>query len=340
MPRFAAMLLVGAVLSGCAGTPNVRYSYYPSKSSTTLTVTQTIDCNADKSALVVVNTPQATTAYTADYSKGPYTLEIKRLDNEFADTDIAFKLSEDGRLLSINQSSTGQGEAILKSAITLATSAAAIGGSASKAPKKASSTECTAVATWGGGKPVTLIYSKTVDLGTYGDGGFLTLNDAPSDKGLYNALQNRLPPLGVQIYKPRILVSGAGYTPSGTTNDVLLTLQQVSGVQIDFDVSGSAIATSRVVIPGPRTYVLPIPKAAVFGKQNFALSLADSGAVTSIEYGKATGDAGPLNVLNAAATAAAPGSTAGKAAEVKAQADLIAQQQRLARCQAHPALCQ
>ncbi len=94
------------------------------------------------------------------------------------------------------------------------------------------------------------------------------------------------------------------------------------------------------MVPSPKTYLLPIPKAALFGKQNFALSLADSGAVTAIEYGKATGAAGPLNVLGAAATAAAPDSTAAKAAEVKAQADLIAQQQRLTRCQAHPAQCQ
>jgi hypothetical protein len=94
------------------------------------------------------------------------------------------------------------------------------------------------------------------------------------------------------------------------------------------------------MIPLRDTYALPIPRAAVFGKQSFALTLSEAGAVTAIDYGKLTGAASPLNVATAAANAAAPASSATQAAEVKAQADLIAQQQRLARCQAQPEKCQ
>jgi hypothetical protein len=59
-----------------------------------------------------------------------------------------------------------------------------------------------------------------------------------------------------------------------------------------------------------------------------------------VDYGKSNGAAGALNASNAILTAGAPESTASKAADIKAQADLIAQQQRLVRCQAKPESCQ
>ena len=97
---------------------------------------------------------------------------------------------------------------------------------------------------------------------------------------------------------------------------------------------------AKLTAPDAQTYVLPIPKAALFGKQSFSLALSEAGVITSVEYGKNTGAASVLNAAGAAATAQAPETTAAKAADVKAQADLIAQQQRLARCQANPAQCQ
>ncbi len=341
--HFAAIAVAFCAFSaGCATTPSVTYRYYPAKSSTILTITQTIDCNADKTVVFAVNTVQATTAYTADVAQKPFTLPIKMLDGWFADSDITFKTTEDGRLQSINQSTTGQGEAILKSAITLATAAAALGGAAPGGKAPAALPECDVIAARGGGKPVTLIYAKPVDLSTYGSAeAFVTLNDAPNDKGLYDLLQKQLPALGVQVHGQTTLDSGATYpSPAPDAGVVLLRLQHVARVQIDFTASGQAFVTSYVLVPLLSTYELPIPKARLFGKQNFALTLSDSGAISSIQYTKGTGAAAALNVLGTAATAAAPETAATKAADVKAQADLIAQQQRLARCQARPSQCQ
>lgn len=87
-----------------------------------------------------------------------------------------------------------------------------------------------------------------------------------------------------------------------------------------------------------RPYNLPMPKALVFGKLAFGVSFAESGALTSVQYTSNTGLGQALNVTSAAVTAA-QGETAAKAAALKAEADVIAEQQRLARCLADQA-CQ
>jgi hypothetical protein len=119
----------------------------------------------------------------------------------------------------------------------------------------------------------------------------------------------------------------------------MLTLQRIANVQVDVLAKGSSIFSTNIALPQSTTYELAIPKAAVFGKQSFSLTLAESGAVTSVDYGKLSGASGALNAATSAVGAAAPESTANKAAEVKSQADLIAQQQRLVRCQAQPDKC-
>ena len=65
-------LLVGLcplLLVGCASTPPLVYKYYPSKATTQVTVTQTIDCDADK-RLIILNTPSISPAvYSSDRSR-------------------------------------------------------------------------------------------------------------------------------------------------------------------------------------------------------------------------------------------------------------------------------
>jgi hypothetical protein len=49
------------LVAGCASTPDVIYKYYPPQAQSTVTVTQTIDCTSDKTALIVVSTPALNT---------------------------------------------------------------------------------------------------------------------------------------------------------------------------------------------------------------------------------------------------------------------------------------
>jgi hypothetical protein len=69
------------------------------------------------------------------------------------------------------------------------------------------------------------------------------------------------------------------------------------------------------------------------------LALHDSGAVTSLKYGKINGISSAADAAHAIAGQLKKETAADTAAEVKGEADLIVQQQRLARCRTAPASC-
>jgi hypothetical protein len=342
----AVLAITGVVclLGGCASTPDVIYSYYPSRARTTVTVTQSVDCTADKSALVVLSTPTVNTVYSADYLNGPFSLHIKALDGAAADTDVEFTFYDDGRLKSVNAATTGEGETIIKSAVSLVTAVAALGGAAPPSAKGAPQVlpECSDVSNWGGGKPVTLSYGLILDPPTVSAIPVPFSVDA-SNATIYGKLQSKLPTLNVQVTAAAKVQSGARVASDSvnTASGVVpLTLQETRNVKLEVLQQGQAIFTGYLTIPLASTYQLPLPKAVFFGKESFALALSEAGAVTTIQYGKLSGSASPFNVGTAAANGLAPKSAADKAAEIQGQADLIAQQQRLIRCQAQPAQCQ
>lgn len=334
MLKLMTAILITGLLAGCATTPNVTLSYYPAQWNTVATVTQTVGCNSTKTHLVTLNTPSVTTTYSSNFDK-PHKIKIKDLDGVFADSDITMNFTDDGRLKSINQSTTGQGETIIKSAVALATAVAAF--ASFEAPAGGILPECTIIDTWGVGKPITLSYRATINSATLGK--TFALEVAPESKGLYDLLQNLLPKPTVSVSNVSESQSGPSYDapPAGSSdNVVLLKLQKIGSVSVIISNGADTIGTARIVIPEPGTYPLPIPKAALFGKQTFTVTLSEAGAVTSIGYGKTVGTAGALNALGAIANAETP---ATKAADLKAQADLIAQQQRIVLCQTKPDQC-
>ena len=86
-------------------------------------------------------------------------------------------------------------------------------------------------------------------------------------------------------------------------------------------------------------YRLPVPRAALFGKQAFAASFTESGALGKVEYAASGGAGAAMTALDSLASARAD-SAAQQAADAKTQADLIVQQQRLVACLANRAACQ
>ena len=328
------------LLSGCASMPEVTYKYYPAKSQSTVTVTQTVDCNTAKTAVTVVNSAAITTVYSADYSQAPRTLALKKLNGALADSDVTIHFFDDGRLKSINGYATGQGETILKSAITALGAVAAL-GVATRTTSEPVLQECTDLSTLGAGKPVTISYALDFDPAALGATPH-ALKVLPASDPVYQKLKNQL---------PRLQVSSSGVTPVGqrasyapTTGAAgpdlqVVKLQQIGSATLNVLSQGQGFFEAHVLVPLTDTYDVPLPQAAVFGKVSYSLTLTEAGAVSSIEYGKLAGAASGANLISAAATALAPPS-ATQAADVKAQADLIAQQQRLARCQAQPDKCQ
>ena len=122
-----------------------------------------------------------------------------------------------------------------------------------------------------------------------------------------------------------------------------LTLQKTASVTLvvkaqDARKKSTTIGTDIISVPQQGTYTLPIPKAALFGKQSFQLTLSDTGDITTVDYGKLSGAAGAGNAA-AAVASAYPTATANAANELKSQADIIAQQHRLIGCHTNPTGC-
>lgn len=338
MFRLIASVLTIGLLAGCATIPDVTYSYYPTKWNTTVTVVQTVGCNTAKTTAVMLNTPSVATVYSSKTDEKPFQFKVRDLQSSYSDIDMTMMFTDDGRLKSINQSTTGQGESIIKSAVSLIASVGAlamINPSEVSMPSKTILPECAQIDAWGGNKPVTLTYRAIINSDNLNS--TLPLDVAPESKDLYQLLKNILPTLKVNVGNVTDVFSGPSYDKK--SNDVvLLELQKIGSVEIAITSSNSvdSFGFSRIVIPQDATYKLPIPKASLFGKQSFALTLSESGAVTSVGYGKNVGTSGALNALS---SIVGTQTVSAEAAELKSQADLIAQQQRLVLCQTKPEQC-
>jgi hypothetical protein len=303
------LLLLGA----CASTPDVTVQYYPARAITTFTTTQNVACTHDDMTLIVANTVTATTEYSADTTKPPHRLHVKDLDNPLADASLSVDLFGDGRLKGINASSTGQGQAVISAGAELAGVLVPLAGaSPGRAPSKLPA--CAVLKNWSDGKAA-LSFVKSVDLAQLSVGTAVTLNDdktAMSDPALYERLSDVLPEISLEVSQKSSVPRPAAYAPGDDRDALELTLHDTSTVRLDFH-STDRISFGRhwlgakiVTIPGPDDYVLPIPKAALFGGQTFSLTLSESGAVTALSYGKTSGAPAALGAANSVATTITP----------------------------------
>jgi hypothetical protein len=344
--RSAVYALAVGLLSACSTVPDVEYSYYLAKSNTNVSVSQTVACNDAQTSLIVAATPTVATSYSADYAKGIYKINIGELRGSFAafaDSDANFTFYDDGRLKGINQTTTGQGETIVKSAAGLLTAVAPLASrfaarAEGAAPPLAS--ECKIIQQWGAGKPISLSYTGDFDLEKLQD-SVQKLTVSPGSQALFDALKGGgLPPLYFRIKKAAAIGDRARYLSEANNQGfVPLSLQEIAVVEASVESGSAPIWKANIIVPTSHIYTLPIPKAAFFGKQGFLLSLSEAGAITAIDYSNTSGAAGALNAGTSIATAVAPETAAAKAADLKARADVIAQQQRLMGCQLAPASC-
>lgn len=86
-------------------------------------------------------------------------------------------------------------------------------------------------------------------------------------------------------------------------------------------------------------YEIPIPAAAVFGKQTFKASFADNGALTMIGYSSDSGTKSALDSAQMAVDAIKPKGDSAITKELNDAADLVAAQHRLQQCRDDPANC-
>jgi hypothetical protein len=326
----------GLFLVGCASTPPLVYKYYSARATAQVTVTQTIDCDADKH-LVMLNTPSIASVYSSDRRGKPLEFDATKLGGTFTDNDFTFAWYDDGRMKSLNSAVTGQGEAIVKAATTLL--AAVVGG----APPSDDTAACKVVASRGGGKPVIIVYEKVLDDLTK-PMGLTALDISENYKGSHEALAKVItfPSLEVRVEvastEDSVLVEPSASAGGSGTDGVPLTLAKTTVAMVTVTKGKIPIGKSSIVAPTANTYALSVPRGASFGKATFSVQLNEAGVPTQVSYGKTSGVAAALNSATALDATLSP-SDAAKASALKAQADVIAQTARLANCQAKPAEC-
>ena len=367
MLRVATGVVVILLVGGCASIPDVTINYRPVKWALLVTIAHTLTCN-DEGTLLMVDSGST---YTPFYSAGPtdpqYHIRLSGLNRFYADADIALSLTDDGRLKSINQWTTGQGEAIAKSAVTAVATLGVqpLAGPFTVKPvpgvnlnsqnvvKRAEPPQepkpqdfravCAVVRNYriDPDKPPQVSLIQTAEIRANSCAS-VKAKTARGQEGLFRDLKRADLDLTSKVlvaFSNDELQPIAGTPTTVGPDEVPLTLQRMVSVsaRVVVDAQGQ-IASKSIPVPTTGVFVVPIPKAALFGKQSFSLVLADSGRISSIGYGRISGAASALGAVTSVAGADATEDNI-EAAALKAAADLIAQQQRYNNCRLKPSDC-
>lgn len=344
-----------AFQSGCAVTPDVVIKYKPIEWQVGVAVTHTISCEGSQywieSGVAVVPN------YQAGEFRDDFVIRSRSFNSPLADSDMTVSLTEDGRLKSINNSSSGQGDVALRALITAAATVGATGASGQFRALRVQpqdETICDVVKRYGRSEQ-TEFHQLSIALIGIGNWNNRKGDLAPSAHQRPAAEQLRrffnldctfeLEILGASLHPVQYLDEAA--------NDryIDINIQDVRPLQVAIRSRPSAMnvvdpALNRTAtIPVPMKAGEPgsitklrIPQAAIFGRQSFSADFTESGRITRIGYGRSVGVAGALGAV--AAVASAETTLNGtEAATLRAAADLIAQQKRLAACLINRADC-
>lgn len=345
MNKNPALAFTLSCLAGCSSLPDVDVGYYLPKGAAAITVTQTASCTAKDEPILVTNV-QFTPTYAKDETKREY-VNLSSLDGMFAKGDATFDFYPDGRLKTFNSKQTGSGETAVKSLITILPIATGI-----LVAKTSAEDAC--------GKLKDLFtkdkQSVSVELkGTTGFTEVSQIDTATAGKGVAIEIeQGSLPP---GLYDQLVPIFGA-VTAYYTVPEALPTPQngnrEETGAQLKLIEPASVKITVLISHPDGRRkevtgsvlvpqlgkeYSLPIQSAPLFGENEFELNLAESGRIDKLRYAGGGGGTGVLGALAQYPAPEAEETAEEKAKKVKAQSDLIFEQQRLVTCRANPKDC-
>ena len=348
------------LLAGCATLPDVTVSYYFPKAETQIAVTQTLSCSSTKDAVVeVVTVTIPATTYSSDLESRKGTLRYADLNGPLSDTDVTVNWTDDGRLAGINATTTGEAGKIVASTLALVAAAAPMFALEHNVPvlpehRKKIVSACAVIDQYGKDNALSLTYGRMVTYAESDWGKGVEIVVDPGYTRVYKELNALYPDTFrfiVRATKVVPVVESARYgaAHSGANGVVEIELNRTTVARLEVTGPDGSLqaqklfSTTQVVVPlkvlPVPDYVLPIPRPPIFGEQTFALELSGAGSVTKLGYKKTSGAADVVDIATALAKAAAPQTPGQQAQALKDQADLIVQQQRLAKCQADPANC-
>lgn len=358
MIRRSLLLLASASVAGCASLPPATVNYYLPRADLEVQVARSIACSTDDKIAEAAKVISSKVTYSADTTAGRK-ISVRDFRGDLANTEVGLTLTEDGRLSSINTTQSGQGSEILEAAIAVAGLAV---GLADDQPASVRTTACDYVRNNGKDGVLTLTYVVTEPFNSrtqqppQAPALVATEGPGPRPIGVITADQEHLTQL--QPVLTQLCFVSTGRTnlarrieyERGTRKDILVKLRDPLPVDVSIlpgsrtdcattDKEKRIWGGSFMVPQFGQEFDLPIPPAPAFGKQVVKVTLSDSGAITGITYGEEQGASAVLGTVGKAITEFQADTSAAKAAEIKAQADIIAQQERLVACRASPSTC-
>jgi len=356
---FVAPLLGAVMLAGCAQIPDVTVNYYLPKVSLQATVTQTIGCvgknenNVDSRRIIALTAFSTTASHSRD-ERASYPISLGKLDGGLANSDLGFTFHEDGRLKGLNTTQTGQAGEIVKSALTLAS---AIGiNNVRQTGDSDVGDACAFLEQVSKDKLITVTQSHDAAFTT--STSLARFQISPQNQAYYAKIMNVIGKFCFESSEskeqitPRVVPNpGVGYNKGDQNRSDVVMLSLAHPKMLDLRITQGTSETcgsgtwakvweGKIAAPQLGTpFELPLPKAPAFGKQTVVLELAESGMITSLKFGKESGMPGATNTLSGVIGHFDGDTTSEKAAKLKAEADLIKEQQRLIRCQTNPPAC-
>jgi hypothetical protein len=351
------------LISGCATTPDVTVQYFHPKLDARLRVTETVSCTKDNQ-IIAAATPAWTSAYSASrYAAAP--VHLKQLGGPLADAAMTFTFTSDGRLLTVNESTTGHGQEVLDSAIKILTTvvaSGAVGFDKSGLPDKhlkptPAKIACDKIRALGDNKPITVAFDGPLNLERSAppEHGKIpppptTPQNIPADLStspFYGDIAQAIGGICVRLEPvdgPLAYPVTAGGTYAATLELVQPALLKATTFVAVYGGCEPMAARTQVSMDELRVpqfgsvYDVPIPHAAMFGKQTFGLELSDAGTITKLQYDKETGAPQVMGVLNQAADSYA-GLPAQETARMQAERARIAEQEKYVACIADSTKC-
>jgi len=334
MKTIASGLACAWLLLGCAHAPDAAIGYRLATTQVRFKVVRTVSCDQDNRPIIATAVTPST-SHVADDTRD-YFFPLSSIQGWLSDTDTTFEFYADRRLKGINATSAGNGAPVLKTVLSLAFGVAAFGAGGTVEA-------CARVAAAGNKKPLSLVYEGAVTTSATGPQA-IPPDAASAPYANDDTIKSLVQAICAVVEERR---PGAAPVTRAPDTAAAITVREpgVATIRIAIGADDGACSAAplwRDSLPVAQLgalYRLPVPRAAAFGKQAFAASFAESGALTMVQYGASGGAANSVNALAALAAASTAGSAAQQAADLKAQADLIYQQQRLVACLADRANC-
>lgn len=333
---------ISSTIFGCAKMPDAIVNYYLPESKVVISANQTVSC-IDESNPIVKTDVTFVPIYSANLNQQK-TIDFSKLDTLYAGGEATLVLTDDGRLSSFNTTATGVGGEVIDTIISLID----ILGVREEPAK--SEDACKIVNKLAGKtkdiqNPLSIVLTSMVTFS--GDNTSPNINATPFKikeypESIYKEISPALGELSIEGKLARTV------TPTLSAKKVTgqaIALLEPAIVTLEVTQKGPVAAnetkyTASVSVPQLGTdYMVPIPNPPLFGEMVLELSLSESGKINSLKYGSVSGAENAGTSLSALHDHFGSQTDEEKAKELKAQADIMAQQQRIVICKATPSLC-